>query len=181
MKSIPIAHYEKRYLITSCGQVINLANNVPLSPIKQSNGYLHVSLSNGNGSYKQMGIHRLVALHFIPNPYGHPMVNHKDGVKTNNSVENLEWCTCNHNLNHALQAGLRPGYMSMDEKLSLVARVLNGELIRDLAVETGRPETGLSGMLRRAADKSNQRTEWNIEMKRRRRDVAIRNISTVNT
>jgi len=112
----PLAHFEKRYAICKDGQIINLANNTPLSPIRNPNGYFKVGLSNGDGTHSQHLIHRLVAKHFIPNPYDHPQVNHKDGNKGNNSVHNLEWVTPQENLLHAFQTGLRPGYMSANDK-----------------------------------------------------------------
>lgn len=50
--------------------------------------------------------HRLVAIHFIPNPLNLPEVNHIDGNKTNNHIDNLEWCTKSQNRQHALKLGL---------------------------------------------------------------------------
>jgi hypothetical protein len=55
---------------------------------------------------KQMRVHRLVALAWIPNPHGLPEINHLDGVKANNDASNLEWCTTLENLQHARRMGL---------------------------------------------------------------------------
>ena len=60
------------------------------SNIKNS-GYLYLSISNGNNKFKHANVHRLVALAFIPNPDSKPQVNHKDGNRLNNNVDNLEW------------------------------------------------------------------------------------------
>lgn len=160
--------------------VLNLANNTMLTPIKNSNGYFKVGLANGDGTSKQINIHTLVAQHYLPNPYQYPMVNHKDGNKANNYSSNLEWCTCAQNINHALKTGLRPGYMSANDKESYVNAVLQGALISDIAARIGRPPTGLSGMLRRTADRTGQRDQWNLIMKERRKNVAIRNLKKVN-
>lgn len=69
-------------------------------------GYLQVSLAL-NGKLYPRRVHRLVAEAFIPNPNNLPQVNHKDGNKLNNSVENLEWCTNSYNLHHSWEQGLR--------------------------------------------------------------------------
>lgn len=71
----------------------------------QSNGYKSVMLTKESKS-KRFLIHRLVAIAFIPNPNEFPVVNHIDGNKLNNNVENLEWCTHSYNLKHAHSNGL---------------------------------------------------------------------------
>ena len=72
------------------------------------NGYYSISLKpNGkHGKAITKRIHQLVASAFIPNPNNLPCINHKDGNKLNNSVENLEWCTYSQNSRHAINTGL---------------------------------------------------------------------------
>ena len=67
--------------------------------ISKSTGYVRVELCK-NGSHKTCNIHRLVALVFLPNPNNYPEVNHKDEDKTNNALDNLEWCTPEYNKNY---------------------------------------------------------------------------------
>jgi len=95
----------ENYLITEYGQVVNIKTNKVLKPSYDGWKYLKVILCN-NGVYKTMKIHRLLALHFIPNPENLPQVNHIDGKKDNNSLDNLEWCTAQQNVIHAHRTGL---------------------------------------------------------------------------
>lgn len=69
-------------------------------------GYLRVSLYCCNDT-KLLGVHRVVAEAFLPNPKGLPQVNHLNGIKTDNRVSNLEWCTNLRNIRHSIDAGLR--------------------------------------------------------------------------
>lgn len=71
-----------------------------------SNGYKNLTLSN-NGIKHQVLVHRMVATAFIPNPENKEMCNHKNGNKTDNTVENLEWVTVSENNYHAYAAGLK--------------------------------------------------------------------------
>lgn len=73
---------------------------------KQNSGYYFVTLYNSDSKNKQYTIHRLVAKAFIPNPEDKPMVNHVDGDKENNCVDNFEWVTRMENHIHAEQNGL---------------------------------------------------------------------------
>lgn len=81
--------------------------------------YYRVGLKNNNKEQqKQYSIHRLIAMAFIPNPQNKPFVNHIDGNKHNNTIENLEWCTYRENLDHAIKSNLVPyGVRSPKSKL----------------------------------------------------------------
>ena len=181
MKSIPIANFETRYRVCESGEIINLANNTPLKPMKQPNGYMHVGLAKGNGEQHRVTVHSIVALHFLPNPYGYKQVNHKDGNKSNNHVSNLEWCSSQQNIHHAFITGLRPGYMSADDKEALLHRVLNGEQVKDLAEEQNRRPETLHKMLRDTAKRLGIHDRWVLQMRENRKNVAIRNLSKINS
>lgn len=174
----PIAHFEQRYAISNDGVVMNLSNNTPLTPIKNPNGYLKVGLATGDGKHKQLSIHTLVAKHFIPNPYDYPQVNHIDGNKENNHVDNLEWVSAAENVNHALKAGLRSGYMSADDKEAYLDRVLKGELVKDIALRINRRPETLHKMLRTTAIRLGKQNMWEEQMKENRRVTAIQNLRT---
>lgn len=98
--------YEGLYKISKTGVVYSLIKHRNLSYSKHKRGY-HLVLLTKNKKHKQHYVHRLVAEAFIPNPQNKIEVNHKDGNKINNSVENLEWCTRVENSEHAYINGLR--------------------------------------------------------------------------
>ena len=76
------------------------------NPNRGSGGYRQVKLAGGYMGVKTWFIHRLVAIHFIPNPLNKPEVNHIDGDKSNNDISNLEWVTKVENAIHANAMGL---------------------------------------------------------------------------
>lgn len=108
-----VVGYEGIYQVSSLGMVKSLSREV-------RNGYNYsrvykleetilkntfrgdykIAILSKDGVKKSISIHRLVALTFIPNPNNLPQVNHKDEDKTNNRVDNLEWCTRKYNINY---------------------------------------------------------------------------------
>lgn len=112
--------WEKSYEVSSFGRVRTIARVVTKSnggrqPLRarikrqslSSKGYPLTSLKEGN-RHQTARVHRLVAMAFIPNPENLPAVNHKDAVKANNHVGNLEWVTEPVNRRHAFGLGLWP-------------------------------------------------------------------------
>ncbi len=98
-----IKGYENLYSIQVDGTVCR--NGKFMKHQNGRSGYKYVSLSK-NDKRKNFLIHRLIAIHFIPNPENKPFINHINGIRTDNSIKNLEWCTHAENLQHAYDTGL---------------------------------------------------------------------------
>ncbi len=109
-KEIP--GYEGMYHISTNGNIKRIAPargtvvGYIFTPSEDNKGYLRTRLTNKEGKASTIKVHRIVAIAFIPNPLGLAQVNHKDGNKKNNCVDNLEWVTNNENKEHAVKNGL---------------------------------------------------------------------------
>lgn len=139
--------YEGIYRVSSAGNVMSVEHSLIDSAGRKRHfpaklltptigkdpryGYAHLSLTK-DGIAKRVWLHRLVAEAFIPNPDNLPQVNHKDGNKVNNNVENLEWCTIRDNLLHSFRTGLHPNEKFEKEagKRAVIAISPTGEKTR---------------------------------------------------
>ena len=104
-----IADFEGLYLISSFGRVKSIINDKILTPcIVRANGLVVGLMKNGKVEKRQVS--RLVAAAFIPNPDNKPCVDHIDGVRFHNFVENLRWCSINENNNFDIAIRNRTKY-----------------------------------------------------------------------
>jgi hypothetical protein len=131
-----IIGYENLYQINNNGKVksldrIIIRNDNIRKTIKSRilintlnpNGYYEVKLSK-NGIVKKYWIHRLIAMHFIKNEMNKKEVNHKNGIKTDNSIKNLEWVTPKENMIHAYSFGLNKQFGETHSGSKLSIRVV---------------------------------------------------------
>lgn len=92
---------DKGYFASPNGNIYNRHGHLMVGAVDHC-GYRHTILNRKNRNY-----HRVIAETFIPNPDNLPCVNHKDGNKLNNSIDNLEWCTLSENTIHSFENGLQ--------------------------------------------------------------------------
>lgn len=130
----PIAECNGEYYVSNCGRVKSLkfGKERILKQATNQNGYLFIIIHRKNHKQRYSKIHRLVALAFIPNPNNKPQVNHKDGDKCNNHIDNLEWVTNSENIKHAWDNGLNEKIRIAKSKP--VTDILTGKNYESLAI-----------------------------------------------
>lgn len=133
--------YEGFYSITKDGRIWSHWKNGWMTPRFNKQGY-PIAVLNGRRKARYPRIHNLVAQAFIPNPEGKPEINHKNGIKTDNRVGNLEWCTRRENVLHSYRVGLRKAPVGEDCPLA----TLTEELVLQLRAEYKKKEFGYRKM-----------------------------------
>jgi hypothetical protein len=154
-KDIP--GFEGLYSITKFGVIYSLPRKGSpklkfMKPVdNMESGYLRAKLSSKSiEKPKLFYIHQLVATTYIQNPENKPMVNHIDGDKTNNRVENLEWVTAQENHDHAFTIGLYPNQkLHSSQKQEVFELVQNGTPKKQVAEIYGMRLGGVSSLVRR--------------------------------
>ena len=138
-----IEGYKGKYQVSNTGKVKSLERmkwngkgyqKIPekiLEGVDDGHGYLHVNLCK-DGKETSCKVHRLIAQAFLPNPNNLPEVNHKDEDKTNNKVENLEWCTSQYNVEYS------------KAKAVIVINKVSGLIVEFSSAHEAERQTGIS-------------------------------------
>lgn len=118
METINVYDLYGRYLISRDGEIFDNRRKKFITPQLDDKGYFRVALAVVGNRQKQkhFRLHRLLAITFIPNPDNKSFINHINGVKHDNSIENLEWCTHKENMQHSARIGLSKFYIGEKAK-----------------------------------------------------------------
>lgn len=110
MKEYPL---NTNYLVTMDGKIYSKGRKKFLTPKINWDGYHRIQIWK-NQKCKYVSWHRVVAETYLPNPNNHPVVNHKNGIKDDNRVDNLEWCTQQENIRHSWENGFSKSNRPVD-------------------------------------------------------------------
>lgn len=146
---MPVKGYEGLYEVSNLGRLKSLPRKGTRGGIiaptyTNTKHYAHVVLAK-NAKGRTMSLHRIVAEAFISNPDNKPQVNHKDGNKRNNAVDNLEWATQEENMQHAFRTGLKDMKAAVAARSRSVAQIFEGKVIKTFpSVREAERATGAS-------------------------------------
>lgn len=186
-----VVGYEGYYMVSNLGRVKSLRfrhimREQLMTVSKRPDGYMSVGLSK-DGVHITKTVHRLVATAFLENPNNLEMINHKDEDRSNNSVDNLEWCTRGYNQTYSLKLHPERNFGENFKKNGkntspwtvkgnahtrvepIIQKTLDGEFIRrfDNASQAGK-ETGISNGLIYSAAQRNKKQKYNIRKHKRK-------------
>lgn len=144
---------KRKYKVNRKGQILSVRTGEILVPQLQKNGYYNIKIG-----CRTFNIHRIVAEAFIPNNEELPCINHKDGNKFNNNVDNLEWCTYRHNIIHAYSNGLR-------KNIKAVVCLLNGDIVKEYKSARDAEKDGFANQLIAKCCRGKRKTHKGYEWK----------------
>ena len=160
------------FSITDCGEVWSETSESWLAPSFDQRGYLLVNLNN----FGTKRIHRLVAEAFIPNPENKSQVNHKNGVKTDNRVENLEWVTNLENAIHAERYGLMPHNLFTEYDVEFICEQLEeGKSCTEIARKYDFPYTAVY-QIKRGENWKHISSKYNFRAPQKRNEKLSENL-----
>lgn len=118
------------YYINKDGKLVSLRNEIykEIKPFLSNKGYFMVSLTISFGLRKSFLLHRLIAISFIDNVDNFNIVNHINGITTDNSIDNLEWCTQSYNCIHSYKIGT---HVISDEQKKKLSELYSGKTGKD--------------------------------------------------
>jgi hypothetical protein len=161
-------HSSGLYEVSSLGNIRRTGNDANRKKVTLKNGYDTIVLSI-NGETSIHYVHRLVAECFIPNPNNYSEINHKNHIRTDNRVENLEWCSRKYNVQDAIAVSLYVynvfgEFIDKFNSIRECERFLNyGRSALDSYIDSGKPRGNLVFYTRRLSEEDIEKASWHLD------------------